>query len=287
MGSCHGMVRVLMAITQWRHSQENLGTNGNSSFVVSVCWGNKKIHESHVLRQVDPSSWAVSWKPLCVLTSRSELVNTKCAKKKKPNKTGAGIQRTRLNWERTWWSPGGELRWAEYHFVNVPLEVFSLSCINLSILPVPVELGDAFVLRHSSDLPSTAALFTPFTSSPTAFLHLNTKLRVQLGTKQSTSTRIYINSDGFRGKTNSSIYFFIIYLFIHTIFVHRRVAVKWMTVLLAGNTKICETNTNKLFTFNSFAPWINTWWDSYIFTTKNSSFYFSSNLLIGEKYFAP
>lgn len=36
MGSCHGTVRVLMAIPQWHHSQENLGTNGNSSFVASV-----------------------------------------------------------------------------------------------------------------------------------------------------------------------------------------------------------------------------------------------------------
>lgn len=39
----------------------------------------------------------------------------------------------------------------------------------------------------------------------------------QLETKQSTLTRIYINSYGFRGKTNSSIYFFLIYLFIHMI----------------------------------------------------------------------
>lgn len=76
-------------------------------------------------------------------------------------------QRTWLKLEPTWWSPAGELRWAEYHFMNVPLELFSLSCINLCSLPALVERGDAFMFRRSSDLRSTAALFTPSTSSPT------------------------------------------------------------------------------------------------------------------------
>lgn len=189
--------------------------------------------------------------------------------------TGAGIENmTELR--AYMMEPWGELRWAEYHFVNVPLEVFSLSCINLSILPAPVELGDAFVFTqlwpslHSSSFSLLSLHLQQLSDWTTSSVQ-------QLGTKQSNLTTIPMVLE----VKQRFLYTFL--LFIHTlIFVHRRVAVEWMTVLLAGNTKICETNTNKLFTFNSFAPWINTRSDSYIFTTKNSSFNFSSNLLMGK-----
>lgn len=103
--------------------------------------------------------------PMCIFTSASELANTKCAKQN----TGALWNQENMTemMEPTWWSPAGELRWAEYHFMNVPLERFSLSCINLCALPALVERKDAFMCRRSSDLHSTTALFTPSTSSPT------------------------------------------------------------------------------------------------------------------------
>ena len=46
----------------------------------------------------------------------------------------------------------GKLRWVWYHFINVPLEVFSLSCINLSSQHARMEPAYNFLCRNISDL---------------------------------------------------------------------------------------------------------------------------------------
>lgn len=43
---------------------------------------------------------------------------------------------------------GGKLRWVQYNFLNVPLEVFSLSRINLSSQHGCLEPADHFLCRH-------------------------------------------------------------------------------------------------------------------------------------------
>lgn len=163
---CHGTSRVLMAVTQWHHYQD------------TMCLL-REDKESPITRAPTGRSLILRWflqPSVCV--SLHQCLNLWAIKCK--NQLGQeGENMTELS---TCWSPGGELRWAVYDFMNVPLEVFSLPCINLSSLPAAVELGDAFVFRHSSDLHSTAALSPPYTSAPTA-KHRTTEGVKHSGTK--------------------------------------------------------------------------------------------------------
>lgn len=131
---------------------------------VSLLWFYEKVHKSPGLHQVHPSSWRALFNQCASLHQCLNSQTPNMANKKTEARWDQ--DRTWLKWKPTRWSPAGELRWAEYHFVNVPLELLSLSCINLCSLPALVERGDAFMFRRSSDLHSAAALFTPYISSP-------------------------------------------------------------------------------------------------------------------------
>lgn len=236
MGCCHGTLRELMAPLPGDH----VSAEGRKRFTNPASSDRSIPHP-----EVVPST--ICW---CVFTSVSELVNNKVQKPAGAGRRDRSSRRENMAELGTWWSPGGELRWAVYDFMNVPLEVFSLPCINLSSLSAAVELGDAFVFRHSSDLHSTAALSTPYTSSPTV-KHSNYRRHKTL----STLTRIYIKFCGFKVKMN--IFVFIIYLFTHEYWYTKALLLNGWQCFWQEAHKYAKQIAANCSPLNSFAPWIN------------------------------
>lgn len=158
------LVWVIVAITEWNHSEEYLGTNENFSFMVGVCRRNKKVHKSAELGRVHPSSWRV-------LLNQGVSLH-QCLNLQTPNVANKKLKHFEMRTEKHDWNeslhdgaPQGS--WGEQ---NIILWMFHLSFSHYHALTSAVS---RLLWNEEMLLCSVAALtFTPLQLFSLLTLHL-------------------------------------------------------------------------------------------------------------------